>query len=54
VIVVLTNHVEAFVRAACLDLGAHYFFDKASEFGAACDAIGGLAADRRGGECSHG
>jgi DNA-binding NarL/FixJ family response regulator len=31
-IIVLTNHTEPQYRKACLDGGAHYFFDKSNEF----------------------
>ncbi|MEM5331010.1 response regulator transcription factor [Paraburkholderia sp. JHI2823] len=46
VTVVLTNHAGAPFRTACLRAGAHYFFDKTSEFEAACEAIDALVKQR--------
>ncbi|MEX3916326.1 response regulator transcription factor [Paraburkholderia sp. BR10872] len=46
VTVVLTNHSGAPFRAACQRAGADYFFDKTSEFEAACEAIEALARQR--------
>lgn len=46
VTVVLTNHSSAPFRAACQRVGAHLFFDKTSEFEAACEAIEALVKQR--------
>ena len=46
VTVVLTNHAGAPFRAACQRAGAHFFFDKTSEFEAACEAIEALVKQR--------
>ncbi|WP_321924710.1 response regulator [Paraburkholderia guartelaensis] len=46
VTVVLTNHSGAPFRAACQRAGAHFFFDKTSEFDAACKAIETLVKQR--------
>jgi two-component system response regulator DevR len=39
VVIVLTNHATAQVRAACLAAGARYFLDKSSEFHHLCRII---------------
>ncbi|AJZ56715.1 response regulator [Paraburkholderia fungorum] len=44
--IMLTNHSGASFRKACLSAGAHYFFDKTSEFHLARDAIERLARER--------
>lgn len=44
--VVLTNHTGAPFRAACEQAGAGFFFDKTSEFAAACHTIEALVQDR--------
>ncbi|WP_321917320.1 MULTISPECIES: response regulator transcription factor [unclassified Paraburkholderia] len=46
VTVVLTNHSAAPFRTACQRAGAHFFFDKTSEFEAACEAIEALVNRR--------
>jgi DNA-binding NarL/FixJ family response regulator len=46
VTIALTNHSGAAFRAACKAAGAHYFYDKTSEFNIACDTIAELAATR--------
>ena len=46
VTVVLTNHAGAPFRTACQRAGAHFFFDKTSEFEAACEAIDALVKQR--------
>lgn len=46
VTVALTNHAGAPFRAACLGAGADLFFDKTSEFDAACHAIEALVKQR--------
>jgi DNA-binding NarL/FixJ family response regulator len=46
VTVVLTNHCAAPFRAACQRAGAEFFFDKTSEFNAACHAIEALVKQR--------
>lgn len=46
VTVVLTNHAAAAFRTACQRAGAAFFFDKTSEFDAACHAIEALAKQR--------
>ena len=46
VTVVLTNHAGAPFRAACQRAGAHFFFDKTSEFDAACEVIEALVKQR--------
>lgn len=46
VTVVLTNHVSAPFRTACEQAGADYFFDKTSEFDAACHTIEALVKER--------
>jgi DNA-binding NarL/FixJ family response regulator len=45
VTVVLTNHVCAPFRTACQQAGADFFFDKTSEFDAACHAIEALVKE---------
>ncbi|CAM2144167.1 MULTISPECIES: response regulator [Paraburkholderia] len=44
--IVLTNHAAAPFKAACERAGAALFFDKTSEFDAACHAIEALAKQR--------
>jgi DNA-binding NarL/FixJ family response regulator len=44
--VVLTNHVSAPFRTACQRAGADFFFDKTSEFDAACRVIEALVKQR--------
>ena len=44
VVIVLTNHASAQLKAACLAAGACYFLDKSSEFGRLCTIIGGTRA----------
>ncbi|WP_233887083.1 response regulator [Paraburkholderia flagellata] len=44
--VVLTNHAGAAFRSACRRAGADFFFDKTSEFDAACDVIKALVKQR--------
>jgi len=44
VVIVLTNHASAQVKAACLAAGARHFLDKSSEFGHLCTIIGGTRA----------
>jgi DNA-binding NarL/FixJ family response regulator len=46
VTVVLTNHCAAPFRVACQRAGAEFFFDKTSEFNAACHAIEALVKQR--------
>ena len=46
VTVVLTNHSAAPFRSACQRAGAAFFFDKTSEFDAACHAIEALVKER--------
>ncbi|SDD15043.1 response regulator [Paraburkholderia lycopersici] len=46
VTVVLTNHAGEPFRAACRRAGADFFFDKTSEFDAACKAIEALVKRR--------
>ncbi|WP_028220914.1 response regulator [Paraburkholderia oxyphila] len=46
VTVVLTNHSTAPFRTACQRAGAEFFFDKTSEFDAACHAIEALVKAR--------
>ncbi|NPT42424.1 response regulator [Paraburkholderia sp. 1N] len=41
--IVLTNHSSMWFRQACVAAGAHYFFDKTSEFDLACDTITRIA-----------
>jgi len=40
VVIVLTNHATAQVKAACLAAGAGYFLDKSKEFDRLCTIIG--------------
>jgi len=54
VIMILTNHVNPYVRSAFRDLGADHFLDKATEFGTACGILERLVAERRNGEARHG
>ncbi|HEX8740877.1 MAG TPA: response regulator transcription factor [Casimicrobiaceae bacterium] len=42
--IVLTNHATPQHRAACLDAGARYFFDKSTEFGKIPGAIAEIGA----------
>ena len=44
--IVLTNHANSLFREACMAAGAHYFFDKTSEFQLAHDTIEKLARER--------
>jgi len=44
VVIVLTNHASAQVKAACLAAGARHFLDKSSEFGRLCTIIGDTRA----------
>jgi DNA-binding NarL/FixJ family response regulator len=46
VTLVLTNHASLPFRAACQHAGADFFFDKTSEFDAACHAIEALVKER--------
>jgi DNA-binding NarL/FixJ family response regulator len=46
VTVVLTNHSAEPFRAACQHAGADFFFDKTSEFDAACHVIEALVKTR--------
>jgi len=43
IVMVLTNHSGAWFRRACLTGGAHYFFDKTSEFDLARSTIQRIA-----------
>jgi CheY-like chemotaxis protein len=45
--IVLTNSPYPQVRRACLSAGAHYFFDKTSEFGLIRQVVQDLADDNR-------
>ncbi|ASV99026.1 response regulator [Paraburkholderia aromaticivorans] len=45
--IVLTNHSGAWFRRACLLSGAHYFFDKTSEFDLARKTIQRIAGEHR-------
>jgi DNA-binding NarL/FixJ family response regulator len=47
VTIALTNHSGPAFRAACKTAGAHYFFDKTTEFDAACRTIDNLASTHR-------
>ncbi|CAN0625626.1 Response regulator receiver protein [Burkholderia multivorans] len=47
VTIVLTNHSAPAFRAACASAGADYFFDKTTEFDAACHVIDALVRSRR-------
>jgi DNA-binding NarL/FixJ family response regulator len=49
IVMVLTNHSGVWFRRACLARGAHYFFDKTSEFDLARNTIQRLACERRTG-----
>jgi two-component system response regulator DevR len=44
VVIVLTNHASAQLKAACLAAGARHFLDKSSEFGRLCTIIGDTRA----------
>ncbi|MEP9321564.1 response regulator [Paraburkholderia phymatum] len=44
--IVLTNHTARALRAACEAAGADFFFDKTSEFDAACHTVAGIARAR--------
>jgi DNA-binding NarL/FixJ family response regulator len=46
VFIVLTNHAEAHVRAACIQAGARFFLDKSREFGRLRSIIAGADAVR--------
>lgn len=43
-IAILTNDASAFCRSQCLQAGAHWFFDKSTEFPAAVDLVRQQAA----------
>jgi len=45
--IVLTNHIARAFRDACQAAGADFFFDKTSEFDAACRTIAGIAEAQR-------
>jgi DNA-binding NarL/FixJ family response regulator len=45
--IVLTNHIARAFRDACNAAGADFFFDKTSEFDAACRTIAGIARTQR-------
>lgn len=47
IVMVLTNRSGAWFRRACLASGAHYFFDKTSEFNLARNAIQRIAGEHR-------
>ena len=47
VTIVLTNHIARAFRDACKAAGARFFFDKTSEFDAACRTIAGIARAQR-------
>lgn len=47
IVMVLTNHSGAWFRRACLTSGAHYFFDKTSEFDLARNTIQRIACEHR-------
>lgn len=47
IVMVLTNHSGAWFRRACLMRGAHYFFDKTSEFDLARNTIQRIAGEYR-------
>ena len=42
VFVVLTNHPDPQYRRACMDAGAHHFFDKSTEFDRIADVLRNL------------
>jgi DNA-binding NarL/FixJ family response regulator len=44
--IVLTNHTARAFRDACKAAGADFFFDKTSEFDAACHTVAGIARAR--------
>ena len=44
--IVLTNHIARAFREACQAAGADFFFDKTSEFDAACHTVAGIARAR--------
>ncbi|MBP0588631.1 response regulator transcription factor [Paraburkholderia sp. LEh10] len=46
VVIVLTNYTARAFRDACMAAGADFFFDKTSEFDAACRAIERIARAR--------
>jgi DNA-binding NarL/FixJ family response regulator len=46
VTLVLTNHTSSPFRDACKHAGANFFFDKTSEFDAACHTIEALVKER--------
>ncbi len=43
IVIVLTNHASAHVKAACLAAGASHFLDKSKEFHQLCTIIGARA-----------
>jgi DNA-binding NarL/FixJ family response regulator len=43
-VIVLTNFAFSHIRERSLELGANYFFDKASEYDRVCDVLEELAA----------
>ena len=45
--IVLTNHIARAFRDACSAAGADFFFDKTSEFDAACRTVAGIARTQR-------
>jgi DNA-binding NarL/FixJ family response regulator len=47
IVMVLTNHSSAWFRHACLAAGAHYFFDKTSDFDLARNTIQRIASEPR-------
>ncbi|MGY6123531.1 response regulator (plasmid) [Paraburkholderia strydomiana] len=47
IVMVLTNHSSAWFRRACLTGGAHYFFDKTSEFDLARSTVQRIAREHR-------
>lgn len=47
IVMVLTNRSGAWFRRACLSGGAHYFFDKTSEFDLARSVIQRIASEHR-------
>jgi DNA-binding NarL/FixJ family response regulator len=51
VTVVLTNHTSAPFRVACQHAGADFFFDKTSEFDAACRTLEALVKQRANNVC---
>jgi DNA-binding NarL/FixJ family response regulator len=53
IVMVLTNHSGAWFRRACLTGGAHYFFDKTSEFDLARNTIQRIAGEHRTRDLPH-